>query len=325
MWKGDKHELASSATQLVVGDKIARNDVTIVIPSLNEREGIGRVLDELMGLGYDKILVVDGYSTDGTPELAAERGIRVVGQVGKGKTGALLTAANHVSTPYMLVMDADYTYDPSCIERLLLHGSAYDQIIGARTDGREHIPPINRFGNRVLNWLFKLLFAVNLSDVCSGMYLLRTEVARSLEFTTHGFDVEVEIASQVASRGKITEVPVNYRHRLGKQKLSSLKHGIRIATSILRLANAHNPVLLYSGVVTLVSIPAAMTVAWVIYERLAHNVWHEGYALFGTMLFVIAVQSLSVATISTLIQRSERRIRNTYQRELRSPGSEGRQ
>ena len=293
----------------MVWEIISKDEVTIVLPILNEKEGVGKVIEELNGHGYKKILVVDGYSSDGSREIAAENGADVVGQLGKGKTGALLTAVKHVKTPYMLVMDGDFTYDPSCIDRMRAHASGYDEIIGARTDGRAHIPLINRLGNHLLNWFFRVLFAVRLSDVCSGMYLLRSKAARRLDFTTGGFDVEVEIASQFASVGRVTEVPVNYRPRLGVKKLSSFRHGLRIGTSILRLANTYNPVLLYSGIIAVTIIPSVAILGWAMYERFVWNAWHSGYVLISIMLFLVATQALSVATISIMLQRSERRFR----------------
>ena len=297
-------------------DIIPKDDLTIVIPIVNEKEGVGKVLEELHEFGYEKVLVVDGYSTDGSREIAAKNGARVIEQLGRGKTGAVLTAVRQVKTPYMLVMDGDYTYDPSCIERMMVHGSEYNEIIGARTKGREHIPLINRLGNHLLNWFFRAMFAVRLSDVCSGMYLLKTKAARRLDLMTKGFDVEVEIASQFALEGSVAEVPVNYRSRLGEKKLSSFRHGLRIGSSIVRLANAYNPVLLYSGVIAIAIIPAAGILGWVVYERLfVSTTWHTGYATIAVLLFLLAAQAFSVATISILIQRSERRIRNIIREE----------
>src|SRR5579884_1742091 len=86
----------------------------------------------------------------------------------------------------------------------------------------------------------------NLSDICSGMYMLRTEVAKDVHLSTSGFDVEVEIAAQIASSGRITEVPINYRRRIGKQKLSTWKHGFKILSSIVTLARTYNPGVFYS-------------------------------------------------------------------------------
>ncbi len=87
--------------------------VTVIIPTLNEVEGIGLVLNELIGVGVsrDRVLVVDGGSTDGTVRVAEERGVRVIRQLGRGgKADAIKTALRYVETPYMLVMDGDYTY-----------------------------------------------------------------------------------------------------------------------------------------------------------------------------------------------------------------------
>jgi len=165
-------------------------------------------------------------------------------------------------------MDGDCTYDPSYIEKLMAHARKYDEVIGARTNGRKNIPLLNRLGNRLLSWFFQVLFAVYLTDVCSGMYLLSTEAVKRLEFSTGGFEVEVEIAAQFAEGARVAEVPIKYRSRVGRQKLSSLKHGTTIGLSILRLANLHNPVLLYSMFVALTGIPAFAILAWVAYERL---------------------------------------------------------
>ncbi len=297
-----------AVSNLTVQRPISKDDVTVVLPALNEGEAVVAVIDELRQQGYSKILVVDGYSVDNTGELAAEGGVGVIRQVGTGKTGALITAVDYVTTPYMLVMDCDYTYDPSCIESMLNHIGRYDQIIGARMNGRHNIPWLNRIGNRVLSWSFNLLFGVRLRDVCSGIYMLRTEVARHLEFSTGGFDVEAEILSQIASSGRVTEVPVNYRARVGKQKLKSFRNGAVIMTSLIRLAHRYNPVLLYSGILTLALVPALAVLGWVTYERLIHNIWHSGYALFGVMLLLVAGQALAVGTMSLLVKRMEHRI-----------------
>jgi dolichol-phosphate mannosyltransferase len=294
--------------------QITKQVITIVIPTLNEAQAIGKVIDELKELGYQNILVVDGYSTDGTPVIATHKGARVINQAGQGKSGALATAVQYVKTPYMLVMDGDWTYDPTYIDRLIAHSGAYDEVIGARAIGRENIPALNRLGNRIISYFFKVMFAVNLTDVCSGMYLIITDAAKRLEFTTGGFDVEVEIAAQFADNERISEVPIKYRPRLGEQKLSSVRHGIRIFTSILRLANFHNPVLLYSALLTLTILPALGILTWVMYIRLFFGQWHPLLAIIGLLLMMFALQSFAVATLALLIKRSEQRTnRNTRQ------------
>jgi glycosyltransferase involved in cell wall biosynthesis len=210
--------------------------VTIVIPTLNEQEAIGKVLDELFSRGLKNILVVDGNSSDGTLDTAKKYPISVIIQNGKGKAGALKTAFEKVKTRYMMVMDGDFTYDPSCIHRILEHMQSYDQIIGARNlDDKKNISALHKFGNKLITKTFNALMGTSLSDVCSGMYALRTEIVKDMDLSSTGFDVEAEIAAQIASSGRITDVPINYRQRIGKQKLSTWKHGFKILNTILKL------------------------------------------------------------------------------------------
>jgi len=287
---------------------VSKDDVTIVVPTLNEEEAIGRVIQEIMQAGYHNILVVDGYSVDNTAKIAELNGCSVIFQHSKGKCGAIETAIENVTTPYMLVMDGDCTYDPRDIENFLAHVEKYDQIIGARVNGRGNIPRLNRFGNWLITNTFNLLMGTKLSDVCSGMYLINTDAARQFELNTRGFDVEVEIAAQTAMSGMVTEVPIAYRKRVGYQKLSSLKHGFQIIRTVFGLARSYNPALLFSGLVALAVIPASLILGWVAFEVLFHGVWHSGYALTGLMLLVLASQGLSVATISLLLRRMEKRM-----------------
>jgi len=94
------------------GKTISPGDVTILIPTLNEEEAIGKVIQELKSYGYHNILVVDGYSQDRTVEIARENGAKVIYQVGHGKAAAIKTGLERVRTPYVLIMDGDGTYDP---------------------------------------------------------------------------------------------------------------------------------------------------------------------------------------------------------------------
>jgi dolichol-phosphate mannosyltransferase len=283
-----------------------KENVTIVLPVLNEEAGIGRVLDELTAHGYSHILVVDGYSTDQTVQVAESKGAEVVSQHGRGKTGAIKTAIDNVPTPYMLIMDGDFTYDAGSIERFLEHAKNYEQIIGARS--RENISPLHRIGNRVITRLFNLMFDTTTSDVCSGMYLLRTDSARDLELHTGGFAAEVEIIAQMSMRGEVTEVPINYRTRMGRQKLSTWKHGSQIMYTILNLARIYNPVFLISLLGALALLPGIAILVWVLNNWLVQGVFYSGWALLGTVLIIGAGQAFIVGTLSLLIKRSEVRI-----------------
>lgn len=284
---------------------VAFDDVTIVIPALNECEAVGKVIDELNREGFLNILVVDGYSKDGTPEIAQKKGAQVIYQHGAGKTGALKTAIEHVTTPYMLVMDSDFTYDSADIKRFLAHGQRFAQVIGVRD--RANITRLHRIGNWIITYAFNLMFDTKLSDVCSGMYLLKTDVAKQLDLKSTGFITEVEVAAQMAAEHSITEVPIKYRPRIGKGKLKAW-NGFGILFAVIRLARKHNPVLLFSTISGLTAIPAITMLGWAAFQQFTTGIWPNSIALAGSIMLLFATQSISVATISALVKRTEQRI-----------------
>lgn len=287
---------------------ISKEDITVVLPTLNEEKAIGKVIDELLSEGYTKILVVDGYSTDRTVEIARSKGVEVVYQKGKGKAGAIRTAIEIVETPYMLVMDADYTYDPKDIERLLRYPE-YDEVIGLRKD-RRNIPLLHRIGNKIISSVLSLLIGQRVSDPCSGMYLIKTESARKLEILSEGFDIEAEIVGEMLIHGKVTEVPISYRRREGEKKLRSWRDGMRILLTVFKVAWLYNPVFLLSAIGSILTVPGIVILFWQLYIRYMYGAerWSFGWAWLGLILLVIGLHAFTVATISLLLKRLERRI-----------------
>ncbi len=285
---------------------ITKDRVTIVIPVKNEEQAISQVIDEIVQEGYDNILAVDGYSADDTIKIIEEKKtVKLIQQHGKGKTGAIKTAIENVATPYLLVLDGDYTYQAKDIQRLLTHSANYAQVIGIRN--RKNISLIHRLGNWIITKSFNLLMGTHLSDICSGMYLLRTDVARSIELGSRNFATEVEIAAQTVADYEVTEVPIGYRRRIGKAKLS-WRNGFEIISAVLALARKYNPVLLFSAVSMSSIVPAVALLAWVTYRQLMFGIWHSGWALMGVMLLLFASQALAIATMVLLVKRTEKRI-----------------
>jgi len=280
---------------------ISKDQVKVVIPTLNEEKAIGTVLDELLEAGYKNILVVDGYSSDRTVEVAKSRGVDVVYQRGVGKAGAIATAIDLVSTPYMLVMDGDHTYDPRDIELLLNHAGGSDEVIGYRSN-RENIPFLHRLGNKVISLVFSLMFGKRVGDPCSGMYLLKTDIAKRLEIS------EVELAGQVASLGKITEVPVEYRKRIGVGKLKAWRDGLRIILTAVKIMWLYNPVFMISALAALLAIPGAVILLHQLTLRYLYGSWSIGWSWLGLVLFIAGLQGITVAAISLMLKRVERRI-----------------
>jgi len=293
-------------SRLLSSRPVRKDDVTIVVPVLNEEGAIGMVLDELFSNGYRHILVVDGYSKDNTVQIAESKGANVVQQHGMGKTGAIKTAIDLVPTPYMLVMDGDCTYAAADIDKFLDHAQNYEQIVGVRS--RENISRLHRIGNGIISKFFNLMFDTYLSDVCSGMYLLNTAAAKELDLHSGGFNVDVEIIAQTAVRGEIAEVPIDYRARVGKPKLSTWKNGSEIVYSVLVWTRIYNPVFIFSVIAALAFVPAMTILIWVGINWLLRGIFYSGWALMAAILLLGAGEAFTVGSISLLIKRSEARI-----------------
>lgn len=300
--EGKKGETLSSEVQAM------RELVTVVLPTLNEEDAIGKLIDEIKGAGYNKILVVDGYSTDMTAEIATAKGATVVGQHGKGKTGAILVARDLVETPYFLLMDGDYSYDPADIDRFVIHAEKYDHIVGFRPKKCPYISRTHRLGNWILTKTFNLLTGSNIPDVACGMYLMRTEKVKQLTIDRHGFEVDQDILCQMLTDGRVTTVPINYRRRIGKAKAPTWRQGFRALFSIIGLARRYNPVQLFAAIAASVLLPAAALLAYTTYLYIAYGVYHGGYFLASLMLFVIGGQGFTVATIGAMLRRLERKL-----------------
>jgi len=286
---------------------IAKEQVTVVVPTLNEEGAIGQVLDGLREEGFGNIIVVDGYSTDRTPTIARSKGVEVIVQTGPGKAGAIMTAINRIRTPYMLIMDGDGTYSSRNADRLL-QSEDFDEVIGARETGRDNIPRVNRLGNWLLSKLFQSIFVTPITDVCSGMYLLRTDFAKKVEIASTSFDVEVEIASQAASRGRITQVPITYGKRIGSQKLRSFSDGVRILRTLIWMASFYNAGLFFGMIAALAAIPGIALLLLAAYEELVYHILLPWHLVVAVILLLIGLQGGSLALMSVLFKRSEHRI-----------------
>ncbi len=287
------------------------NSLTVVIPTLNERDGIGKVIDEVLSVGVPKerILIVDGGSTDGTTEVARSKGVKVIHQEGKGKADALRTAFRHINTPYALIIDGDYSYPAKHIPELLerAENGGYNEVIGARVLGRENIPAVNRLGNWFLNLTFNFLFGTRLRDVLSGMYLVRVKALRDALFEMGGFSIESEIAAHITSTsGLIGEVPITYRKRVGDKKLSVID-GLRIGYNMLGLAWRYNPAFFIFFLGSLLLIPGLIMGGWVAYMYFFMGVKHYVKGVLSVLTTLVGVQFFAMAIMALYLRRIELR------------------
>ncbi len=302
-------------------DNLARL-VTIIIPVKNEEKAIGPVIDELVknGVPRNKIIVVDGHSTDRTVEVASSRGVMVVVQDGEGKADAVRKGIAIASTKYVLVMDGDYTYPAHHVWELIrvAEEKGCGEVIGARLRGRKNIPLLNRFGNWFLTRTFNTLFGTRLHDVLSGMYLVRKDILDYALFETKGFSIEAEIAAHVAGSGEeICEHPIEYRQRIGEKKLKII-HGLHIFKDMIKLSWTYNPFFVISFIGALLLVPGLILASWVGYEYLVHGVKHYVKGIIAILLTLIGTQSLLLSIFALYAKRAELRILRAIKRLYRA-------
>lgn len=289
----------------------------VIIPALNECEGIGKVVDEALAAGVPegKIVVVDGGSVDCTADEARRRGVKVLRQRGRGKADAVRAGVEAVKEPVVVVIDADYTYPASRIPELVkaLEESGAAEVIGAR----KRVEPgaqraVYALGNKALTWWFNLLMGTSLTDVLSGFYAIRRDAVVDSAGVARGFSVEVELAANAASAGEVVEVPVEYRRRLGRKKLG-VRHGLEIAWSSFKLAWYYNPLFIIAALGVLLLAPGIALGAWTLAEYLA-GVKHYVWGIIAVVLTSTGVQFLALGAIAIYLKRMERRLRTLLTR-----------
>jgi glycosyltransferase involved in cell wall biosynthesis len=205
--------------------------VSVIIPTRNEALAIGRVLADVPRNLVNEVIVVDNCSSDGTPEIAARMGARVISETRRGYGRACLTGVAAADAPDVLVfLDGDYSDRPAELPLLLApiaEGRA-DITVGSRLAGPRApgaLPWHALFGNWLAASLIRNLFELRISDL-GPFRAARAEALRAVELeeTTYGWAVELIVKGAI--RGlRIIEVPVSYHPRIGKSKISGTLRG----------------------------------------------------------------------------------------------------
>ncbi len=224
------------------GEKWGNPSTQVIIAALNEEEGIGLTIAEMIdALGDPQVLVVDGKSTDRTVEVAKNLGAQLFVQDGLGKGDAIAKAVANIdpTVDYIVLTDADYTYPAVYVPEMIRILEKYPKVgmvCGNRFNGYEEktaLSSIFYVGNRFIAFTHNLLNGVSLTDPLTGLRVVRAGILRNWTVQSKGFDVEVELNHYVECAGfGIVEVPINYRERLGQKKLG-IKNGGEIFKRIL--------------------------------------------------------------------------------------------
>lgn len=214
--------------------------LSVVLPTLNEVEGLPRTLARLPRADLERdgflvdVVVVDGASTDGTPEKARGLGARVLNEPRRGYGRAYKTGLRDATGDIVVTADADDTYPLDQLPALLneFRSRALDFATVNRYQGMERgsMSRTNRFGNWALTVVARLLYSITLRDSQSGMWILgpRALARLDLERFADGmaFSQQVKLHAFRDHALRCAELPGRYYVRAGEVKLSRWRDGL---------------------------------------------------------------------------------------------------
>jgi len=226
------------ADRLVSVDSEVEPVLSVVMPTMNEESGIGECIDQIESaverLSVPTEIIVSDSSTDRTPEIARERGAIVVEPDRPGYGYAYRYAFERVRGRYVVMGDADTTYDFSQIPRLLGHlvETDADIVMGSRLEGEISpgaMPPLHKhFGNPLLTKFLNVFYDAGVSDAHSGFRIFTRDALEVMDLETSGMEFASEIIMEAGAKDLvIEEVPIVYHEREGDETLESFRDGWR--------------------------------------------------------------------------------------------------
>jgi hypothetical protein len=276
-------------------------DVSVILPCLNEAETVGtcvaKARDTLARLQMaGEVIVIDNGSTDGSPEIAARSGARVLHEPRRGYGSALMRGADEARAPYVIMADADDSYDLTDLERFVaaLRAGA-DLVMGSRRRGTIEpgaMPWLHRWiGNPLLSGLLNVLFRAGISDAHCGMRAFTKDAYRRMQLQTTGMEFASEMVIKASLAGmRIVEIPITL-HPAGRTRpphLRSFRDGWRHLRFMLLLSPTYLFLLpgglcMLLGLVPLVALGRGPVV-------IAGWPFDVHYMVLGSMLTILGFQ-----------------------------------
>ena len=213
--------------------------IDVIIPAYNEEQSVGKVVMDIPSDLVREVIVVNNNSTDLTRENAMAAGATVIEQPEPGYGNACLKGleyiANKTFKPGIVVfLDGDYSDHPEEMINLVkpIHEQGFQMVIGSRVLGNREkgsLTPQQRFGNKLATFLLRLFYRAKFTDLGPFRAIdYPSLVSLGMKDKNYGWTVEMQIKA-AKKKLKFTEVPVSYRKRIGKSKVSGTLKGTIMA------------------------------------------------------------------------------------------------
>ncbi len=283
-------------------------DISLVIPTMNEEEGIGECIERAQNafneLGMNGEIIISDSSSDKTPEIAREKGAKVVTPDKPGYGYAYRYGFERAEGDLIAMGDGDTTYDfeelPELIQKM--RDEDADMVMGSRLDGDikpGSMPKLHKYiGNPLLTKFLNRFYGAGVSDAHSGMRVIKKESLDKLDLKTDGMEFASEMIMEAGARNlKIVEKPIIYHEREGDATLHSFRDGWRHVKFML--LNAPSYIFSVPGLILMTLGASLLGISFLDISPLGQQLG-ENTTIAGLLLFLIGYQAESLSIFTSV-------------------------
>jgi glycosyltransferase involved in cell wall biosynthesis len=214
-------------------------NISVVIPCLNEERGLDSVLADMPHF-IDEVIVVDNGSRDGSIKIAKKYNVKIIQETIKGYGRVLLKGIRNANGDIVVLLDGDGSYPICNIKEMydFMKEGQLDFVSGCRfpLDNRYAMPLVNLLSNYFISWLVRMMFKIKLQDSQSGMMVFKKTIMEKIKIYNMGMGFSQEIKVKAWTNSiRCAEIHIPYKIRIGNVKFRKIKDGLKNLYDLLLL------------------------------------------------------------------------------------------